>query len=498
MTDATSEPAERSMRNAARTGGRWSMIENFGAQAVATVMTLVLARLLAPEDFGIIAKVSVVTNALAILTQFGFSASLIQRNDVTDEDRNTMFWVSTGIGLLLAALGAIFASQLASIFGDLRAAGFIAVAVIAMPFNLAGSVFRAVLVREFRFRPVALASALGTLAQAVVAITLAAFFDAGAWAIIIGKVFRAVFVTGSWAISARWVPRFQFSWERFMDHLSFNAGWGAGSIAMVAVKNVDYIIIANLLNDHFLGVYYVAYVLPDLIRLRVLGVFRTALFPILSRMTDQRDRFAAAYLQVVQVVALLAFPVMVGLALVADPLTNVAFAEKFAEAAAPMALVSVAAGFDAIWQVVATAFSADGAPGRAFWIVMVRLTVLVGGLLWLVPDRGLMGAGIAVLAASVVAAVIGHWRAAIQFKIPLGQVLGVLAPVLLPVLAMAAAVSTVGELLHGVGTSPIVALMVMPVVGAGVYFGTLRLAHRRTFNFLFSEAKQFLVPSKAG
>jgi len=347
-----------------------------------------------------------------------------------------------------------------------------------------------------RFRPVALSSAIGTLGQAVVAIGLAVLFDAGAWAIIIGKVFRAVVVTGSWAVASRWIPRLMVSWQRFKEHFSFNAAWGAGSIATVAVKNVDYFIIARLLGEGTVGIYYVAYVLPDLVRLRVLGVFRTALFPILSRMKDDRERFAGAYLQVVQVVALIAFPAMIGLALVAHPLTRVGFGEKFIEAAAPMTLVSVAAGFDAVWQVVATAFSADGAPGRAFWIVMVRLTVLVGGLLWLVPDRGLIGAGWAVIAASTVAAFLGHWRAARRFDIPLSRLMATLAPVLLPVTVMAAGVWSLNRTLSLVGAPSGVALIVLPVAGAALYFAVLRIAHRRTFEFLFNEGKRFLVPTK--
>jgi len=409
-----------------------------------------------------------------------------------------MFWVSLGIGVLLASIGIVFSEPLASTFGGARAASFLAVAVIAMPFNMSGSVFRAVLVRDLRFRPVATYAALGTLGQAIIAIGLAALFDAGAWAIIIGKVFRAVFVTLSWAFASRWVPRRQLAWDRFRAHFSFNAGWGAGAVAAAAVKNIDYIIVSRLLGEAEVGVYYVAYVLPDLVRLRVLGVFRTALFPILSRIKSDRERFAAAYLQIVQLVALAAFPAMIGLALVAGPLTEVAFGDKFLGAAVPMALVAVAAGFDAVWQVVATGLSADGTPGRAFWIVMVRLAVLVGGLLWLVPGYELVGAGYAVLAASVTATALGHWRAARQFGIPVGRLTSALAPVLVPSVAMVAVVLSLSLALEAVGLPAIGSLLVLPLVGAGVYFSVLWLAHRATFRLLASEAKRFVRPSATG
>lgn len=490
MSDAPPE----SMREAARSGGRWSVLESFGSQIVATVMTLILARLLAQEDFGIIAIVTVVTNALALVTQFGLSASLIQRDDITDEDRSTMFWVSLGIGVGLAGLGIAFATPLASTFGGERAAPFLAVAVLAMPFNLVGTVFRAVLVRDLRFRPLAVSSTLGTLGQAVIAVGLAAAFDAGAWAIILGKVFRAAFVCLAWAVSAHWTPGRRLAWGRFKEHFSFNAGWAAGAIAAAAVKNVDYIVVSHTLGEAAVGVYYVAYVLPDLVRLRVLSVFRTALFPILSRLKAERDRFAGAYLDVVRVVALVAFPAMVGLALVAEPVTEVAFGNKFLGAAAPMAFVAVAAGFDAMWQVVATALGADGTPGRAFWIVLIRLIVLVAGLVVLVPSLELLGAGYAVLAASVAAALFGMLQAARQFGIGIGRLMGSLTPVIVPTLGMTAAVMAVSKSLPAVGPPALVLLAVLPIVGATVYFALLWVAHRSTFRMLLGEVKGFVRP----
>lgn len=488
---------EGSMREAARSGGRWSLLENFGAQFISTMMTLVLARLVAPEDFGIVAIVTVVTNFLALVTQFGFSASLIQRDVIEDIDRDTMFWTSALLGVVIAVAGVFFSQPLASSFGGERASSFIAVAILALPFNLTSAVFRAVLVRDLRFRPVAVVSALATLGQASVAISLAWAFDAGAWAIIAGKVFRAVAVTVAWAFLSGYVPRLQVSWERFKEHFSFNLGWGAGSVATYVVKNVDYWFVGRLLGESLLGIYYLAYVLPDLVRLRLLGVFRTALFPILSRIKEDRPRFTAAYLEIVQMVSLVTFPAMIGLALVAEPVARVGLSETFLEAAAPMAVVSVAAGFDAMWQLVATALSADGVPGKAFWIVMLRVVVLVGGLAVLVPEFGLLGAAYAVLVASVVVTVVGHWSASRRFRIPAAALAAAMVPTLLPVGVMAAVVWSLDSLLGSVGVPPIVELVTLPLVGATVYVGVLWAAHRDAFRKLMREGKRFLVPAKS-
>lgn len=477
--------SDSTLRDAALSGGRWSAVEAIGVQLLSMATTFILARLLLDEDFAIVAIVATVTGFLSMASAAGFGASVVQRDELSAEDLATTFWTSLGIGMLLTGLGVLFAQPIANLLDHPSAAPFIAVGSVALTFGLPASVPRALLYRTFRQRSVTAVSLIANLVFAFFAIGMATFTDIGVWALIIAQVLRpAILLFGS-MVAARWLPKMRFSTVTLRADLGFNAGYLGGTIGMYLVKNVDYWFVARALPDGSLGVYYLAYVLPTVIRQRMTWAIDRSLLPVLSRLRDDRERFAAAFLQVLRLVALVAVPAMVGLSVVAVTVVPIAFGGGWEGVAAPMALLALAAAADALWQAASTLLVADGAPGRAVPVVIVRLGVLVAGL-WAVVDSGnLEVIALVVLVASMVGAA-GGFVLAIQ-RLPLGvvDILGAVAPSVVPTAAMAAVAAGAVALIPSAG----MALPVAVVAGIVAYGSAGWLLHRDVFQRLVTDLR---------
>ncbi len=482
------------LRAAARHGGRWTIVESLLLQLLTAASTAVLARLLVPEDFGIVAITAVVTGFFNLITNVGFAASLIQRPKLTDVEVDTIFWGSAGIGGAMALAGWLADDQIAAAFGQPRAAPFIAVASLSVLFGIASTVPKSLLLRRLRFRAFTLIGVASMVLQVTIAITLAAATDAGAWSIIVGQVTRTVFGLGVSLVVVGYLPRLRFSWQAMKADLGFNLGYFGGSVGSYVVKNVDYWAVGRAYGDQTLGIYYVAYVLPNLVRQRAMWVFRRSLFPVLSKISDDRERFVRAYLEILRIVALVSWPLLFGLALVTDWVVPLVFGGRYADAVAPMAIVAAAAAFDALWQVVSVSLTASGMPGRAFVVMMGRLGVLLVGLWVAVRVGGLPAVAWAVFASAVATAVVGQGMAVRRLGVPVRGILTAVAPVATPVLAMGAAVQGLRWSISGAGLPVAAELALAVTVGAAVFAGILFVLHRRVWRVLIREAKSLLVP----
>lgn len=489
---AAEEPT--GLRAAARHGGRWTIVESLVLQLLTAASTAVLARLLVPEDFGIVAITAVVTGFFNLITNVGFAASLIQRPRLTPTDVDTIFWGSAGIGAAMAAAGWLADDQIAAAFGEPRAAPFIAVASLSVLFGIASTVPKSLLLRRLRFRAFTLIGVASMVLQVTIAITLAAATDAGAWSIIVGQVARTVFGLAVSLLVVGYLPRLRFSWQAMKADLGFNLGYFGGSVGSYAVKNVDYWAVGRAYGDRTLGIYYVAYVLPNLVRQRAMWVFRRSLFPVLSKISGDRDRFVRAYLDVLRIVTLVSWPLLFGLALVTDWVVPLVFGGRYADAVAPMAIVAAASAFDALWQVVSVSLTASGMPGKAFVVMMGRLAVLLVGLGVAVQVGGLAAIAWAVFASAVATALVGQGMAVRRLGVPLRGILQAVAPVGTPVVAMGLAVTGMRWSLSGAGL-PIAVELVMAVLVGGVAFAAiLFLVHRSVWRLLMREVRSLVLP----
>lgn len=487
-----------SLKDAALGGGRWVAIENLFMQGFQTITTLVLARILAPEDFGIIALILLVNGFFILLTEFGLGAALVQRQKrVDDLYTATSFWTSLALGLMTGGLAVALAGPIANSFNTPEAAPFLRFGAIVLPLGLATSIPASMLARELRFRTRSLVKMSGTVVYLAVTLTLAVGYDMGAWAVVIGWVSRAGWVFIAALIGARYLPKFKYSTAILREDMSFNAGFLGARASSYLSKNADYWVVGRYQGDAALGQYYIAYVLPNMIRQRITLVVQQSLFPVLSRAKSQLDRFEAAFLQTLQFVTLTTGALLIGLAAVADLAIPVVFGDKWLPIVIPTSLLSLNSVFDAQIVVARVVMLSAGKPIWNLVLGMMRVGVLAIAMVWAWSEGTLVAVAIGVLVSTVVGALL-HYAAALRLvESTWRPLIASIMPVVMPAAVMYGGVRLVRRFTADVITIDLVELFLLVGVGAILFLGTGLALHRGEFRRLFRNVGDTLIPGRS-
>lgn len=437
-TDIPDAGAE--LRSEAFKGGRWGAAESITAQVLTLATTAVLARILTPEDFGLVAIATVVVGLLSLVTEAGFTPTIIRRIQIDREVSSTTFWAALSLGFTASVLAVLLSNPLAVAFGDGTAAPLISVAAWTLVLGMAASVPKGLLLRDYRYGAVSLIAVAGLAVYGLTAVLLAAMFDIGAWAIVVGKVTAAVVDTASSLAAARWRPSLVFRRSVLRQDLAFNIGFLGNRLVGYGSKNLDYWAVGRTLGSGTLGSYYVAYIAPNLVRQRMTWIAQRALLPVFSRMIDDPARLVRAYLAVYQFTALVALPMLLGLALVADGAVLLVFGPSWTEAARPMAILAAAASVEALHPVNATLFVSQGRPSLNLIVNVVRVLTLGIGLALASEAGTLVAFALAVLASTLAAVFTSQLIVFRRVPLDVTAVAKALLPAIVPVAAMCAAV----------------------------------------------------------
>lgn len=487
MSDPAQQPG--SFEPHAVAGGRWGAVRSVVIQAISFGITATLTRLLGPEEFGLVAIAFVVVTMFDLLTRVGFGASVIRRAELDRRVTSTFFWAALGFGIVAGGLAAALATPTATLAGAVEAAPLVAVAALTLPLNLASRVAGGLVVRDLRFRANAAIDMSSIVVHGVVAIVLA-LAGAGAWAIVIGQVARSAFGLVAYLVASGFRPALVFDPGVVREDLGFNLNLLAGDVVSYGNRNLDYWFVGNRLGSAALGVYYVAYVLPSLLRQRLNAIGHDVLFPVASKMQDDLERLGSAYLRVVRLVSFLVLPVMLGLATVADLAVRIGFGSGWEEAVAPMRLIAIASGIMGVGVVARPIFAAIGRPGIMVVAGLVGLVVLVGGLTFSWNGGTLVSVAAAVLAASIVESGIVLGRVRHALGVGLGTQIRAMGPFAVATLVMVALVLG-GRAL--VGDLPLVLeALVAVAIGVAAYFGTGLLFFRAQFRNEVTVLRRFV------
>ena len=316
--------------------GQWS---GFVVQALSTV---VLARLLTPEDYGIVAGVLVLTGLAELLKDLGLGAATVQRQDLTARQLNSLFWVNTGLGGVIAA-AVVASAPLVADFYDSPESLHVTM-VLAVPFLFSGiSVqHQALLSRTMQFRGLATIDLTSRAAGLCVAIAMAAL-GAGYWALVAAPIVAAILRCVQLWWTCAWRPSHP-GWAPDMRSLLGFGGWtSAFGIINYVARNADNALIGRQWGAVELGIYSRAYQLLLLPLQQINAPVSRVALPTLSRLQDQPDRYRKYYQTAMTAVAYVALPAVALMAVLATEIVLVMLGEQWLEAA-PIFQVLAAAG----------------------------------------------------------------------------------------------------------------------------------------------------------
>ncbi|HEV8687462.1 MAG TPA: MOP flippase family protein [Gaiellaceae bacterium] len=316
------------LRSRVVSGLAWKGASQIFLQVSRLGVAVLLARLLAPEQYGLALMALVVATLVLVFSDLALGAALVQRKTLTEEDRSTVFWTALCAGALFTLVGIAASGPIASFYGKPEVKPLVAVLSLSFVITSLGTTQSALLTRELSFRSLELRLMGGTLAGAVVGIGAAAA-GAGAWAIILQQLaISCVSTVLLWLVSP-WRPRFVFSLASLRELGGFSGAVFGQRLLYYLHANVDKLLVGRVLGSAALGVYGLAYSIVAVPFSRLAVPIAEVLFPAFSRLQDDRRLLADSWLRASRLVAAVSMPALVGLAAVAPDFVEVVLGERW-------------------------------------------------------------------------------------------------------------------------------------------------------------------------
>jgi O-antigen/teichoic acid export membrane protein len=312
-------------------GVAWKTISAVVLQVSRIATAVVLARLLAPHDYGVAGMVLVASSLVVIFSDLAFGAALVQRKSLTEHDRSTVFWTNVGAGLVFTLAGIALSGPVADFYGEPAVQPLFAAFSVTFFVTALASTHGALLNREMNFRSLELRQMLSYIAGAVVGIG-AAEHGAGAWALIAQQITIAVASTILLTLFSPWRPRLLFSVASLRSMAGFSGRVFGTRLLFYLNRNVDNILIGRFVGSAALGAYSMAYNVMLMPFSNIASPVQEVLFPAFSRMQDDPGRIAAAWLRVNRIVGAISIPALVGLAVVAPEFVAVVLGDRWRSA----------------------------------------------------------------------------------------------------------------------------------------------------------------------
>lgn len=319
-----------SVKEKAISGFLWRVIQNGGAQIISFIVSIILARLLSPEDYGLIAMITVFTNIALVFINVGFSSSIVQKKELNELDINTMFYSGIILATVIYLILFLCAPLISSFYAEPSLTILLRVESLIVIIGSLYSVQQALLIRRLEFKKSCLASILGVITQGLVGISLA-YLGFGVWAIVFSTLSNYFVCAIILWVIVDWKPAFQFSFLSLNKVLGFSSKMLFSELLNSIFNNIRSIIIGKQYSSADLAYYNKGYQFPTLIMTQIDGAMTTVLFSSLSSIQDDwREKGLPALRRAMKMSLYICSPILLGLFAVAEPLVLLLLTEKWA------------------------------------------------------------------------------------------------------------------------------------------------------------------------
>ncbi len=459
-------------------GALWSWSGQVLKQVGQIGIVMVLARWLTPADFGRVAMIGVVTGFLSLFGELGIGPALIQKRELQKAHLAAAFWGSLVAGLVLMLLLMVSAPAVGAIYADAGLVPLTVALAVNFPLVALATVPVQLLQRELRLDRLALVELLSLVGGGVLAVSLA-LYGAGAWSLV-GQTLATsgTTVLVAWTLAPARLKDTRGSSVRAVcealgELLRFGRPLVGSNVLTYITRNADTALIGRFLGAHALGYYALAYRLLLFPLQNISWALGRTLFPALARVSDP-EHVRRGYRRVVEAIALVAFPMMIGMAIVAPELIRLLYGPQWEPAMLPARLFCVLGALQAIGTTIGPLCLSQGRPDVLFrWNLLFAPAVvgsIVLGVRW-----GLGGVALAYASVSGVAWYFSHALANRVIALPMSLFFRALAPAAASTAVMALGVILMRVLVIRTWVSnALVALVLQAALGAILYALMLR------------------------
>jgi O-antigen/teichoic acid export membrane protein len=374
---ADTEPKVTGLTKRALAGTAWSSVATVAKQALTLASVATVARILGPRAYGLMAMAVIVTNFIANFRDLGTAVAIVQRPTITRSLLSSLFWINVGVGFLMCSAVAFTAPILAGFFHAPELTSILRWLAFALFLASAGVVHNALLTREMSFRVIAITDVAAAAASYMVALT-GALSGLGVWSLVFASVAGAAVSTAGYWIGSSFRPRREFNVAEVRSIARFSTHLSANGLANYAYRNSDNLIVGRVLGSVQLGYYQMAYNLMLTPIQNISSVITSVLFPAFARIQEDNERFRRAYIRACMLTALITFPVMAGLGVVADPLIRAVLGSKWTDT---IPIFQILAAVGLLQSVQTTVGIIYQAKGRTDWLFRWSLCVLAVSVL---------------------------------------------------------------------------------------------------------------------
>lgn len=331
-----------SLKQKAVKGVVWSAIENWGRQVISSGTFFLLARLLDPETFGLVALSSIFLAFLQIFIDQGFSQAIVQRQDIESEHLDTAFWTNLGISLILMILIILSAGSIAELFQEPQLTPIIRCLSLGFLLNALSNVQTAIFQRKLAFNTLAKRTLAAIVIGGIVGVAMA-FMGFGVWSLVGQQLTNSLIqVLVLWRISD-WRPQLRFSQRHFQELFSFGINVVGISFCTFLSRRSDDFLIGYFLGSTALGYYTIAYRVFSLLTEMLTGIVVKVTLPTFAKLQKEPEKLRNALYQAIQLTSLIAFPGFFGAVALAPEIVRIIFGEQW-EASIPVMQVLNLAG----------------------------------------------------------------------------------------------------------------------------------------------------------
>lgn len=464
----------------------WRFAERCGAQLVTFIVSIVLARILDPKDYGTIALVTVFTTILQVFVDSGLGTALIQKKDADDLDFSSVFYFNFIVCMVLYAGMFMAAPYIAVFYKDTTLTPVIRVISLTIVISGVKGIQQAYVSKNMLFKRFFFSTIGGTIFSAVLGIAMA-YMGFGVWALVAQQLSNTAIDTLILWLTVKWRPKKMFSFERLKGLFSF--GWKllVSSLLDTAYNNLRNLIIGKLYSSSDLAFYNQGDKFPKVIVTNINTSIDSVLLPTMSVEQDNPERIKQMTRRAIKTSTYVMAPLMMGLAFCAEPVVRLILTDKWIPCIPFLRIFCITYMF---WPVHTANLNAINAMGRSDWFLRLEIVKKIVGLIILLSTMwfGVMAMAYSLLLSSVLSQIINSW--------PNRKLLGYgyleqvrdFAPGILLAVAMGICVYFVGYL----PLPMIITLLIQIVLGAIIYIAASAILKLEEFEYLLGMVKSFI------
>ena len=476
------EQKEQTLKQKAVSGLFWKLMENGGNQGVSFLITVLLARLIDPDRYGVLSITVIFTSIAGVFVQRSFNLSLVQKKDADELDFSSVFWFSLALAGLLYAGLFLAAPAIARYYDTPEVLPVLRAISLILLFGAVASVQYAIVMREMTFRRRFVVSLVSTVAAGGVGIAMA-YLGFGVWALVAQQLLDSLIMCVGLTFATKWLPKLRFSFSRLWRLFSF--GWKLllSSLLETVYSDLSGLVIGKRYNTSLLAYYDRGRKFPQILGTNLSGAIQAAMFPTFATAQDDPPRLLAMVRRSVRTGTFLVFPMLAGLAAVATPLVGEVLTEKWLPCVPFLQVFCVTF---AMYPVDATVLQAINALGRSDIYLKLEILKKAAGILLLCGAVFLLDTPLTLAWALAATAVLSVMFNAVPIKRLVGYSYGMQLKDLLPPLLLSVIMGVAVSAAALLPLSGWALLAVQIPLGVLVYAGGAKIANMESLVYILN------------